>query len=122
MIGIPERHRIKKSLWVFVTELQSPGGAAVNRLVNARSGPVADAQNISGAFANRIDITKVQRVRRYPDLVPRRSTIVGPQHGAPRSAGPCDALTDSADATQTRSDAAGLQCPLRRAEHEHEYD
>jgi len=55
VVGVPERHRVVESLWIFILELQRPRRAGVGRLIDARGGPVPDAEDVSDARINGVD-------------------------------------------------------------------
>src|ERR1043166_1589393 len=109
MIRVPESHRVEKSFRVLVAKLQRPTRSRISSFVNARSGSVADAQNISNTFVNRVDIAKVHHVRRHRYFLPSRAAVIGTQDSAAGTAGPRDTFVDRAHAPQPRRYSACLQ-------------
>src|SRR6267154_2761352 len=114
MIRIPKSYRVEKSFRIVVAKLQRPTRSRISSFVNARRSSVANAQNISGLLINRINIAKVQSVPGHSYFLPGRAAIIGTQDGATGTAGPGDARANRTHATKSRSNAAGLQRPLRR--------
>src|SRR5262249_44036967 len=57
---VPERHRIEESFWIVVDELLSPGGPGIGGLVDLRLLSIPDAQHVSRALVDGVDIPEIE--------------------------------------------------------------
>ncbi len=110
----PEGHRVEEYLRILVGELERPRLPGVGGLVDARRLTVADAEDVGGLVADRVDIPEVERLGAWnPDRLPRIAAVGRPQNGSARAAGPRNFLADRTDPAQSGRHAGELCCPRR---------
>src|SRR5882724_450155 len=75
----PKRERVIETTWILVLELDRPGGAAVQCLVNTKiSRVIPNRHQIRNAGAESLDVAKLQSFSaRHDARVPSLSTVSG---------------------------------------------
>ncbi len=121
VVRVPKRHRVEKCFRIFVPELHGPGFSRVCRFVNPRGWTIADRKNESGLRIDCINVSKIKRIIRHRELLPRCATISCPQHRRPRPTCPRHTLAHRTHTTQPHRDPARLHGPTRyRNDRQHE--
>lgn len=114
MIGIPEGDGVEKALGIAILERESPRLSSVGRPVDARFVAIADREEMSPLFIERVNVAKVEvRGARHDANAPGLTAVRGAQQRPFRSTRPHDLGVDDAEPPQPCIGAACLRQPLR---------
>src|SRR5690606_9118302 len=100
-----EHHAVEERARIAILQRELPAFAAVFGAIDARSLARADGEHDRRARIESFDVTEVEFVRtRHRDTPPVLAAVERAQHGALRTAGPCDVAIDRGNPAQAHVD------------------